>query len=629
MRRLGHRVQLGVFLAAVCVPCIALVALGLRIVAQDRELAEKRRADERRREVLRVHDALLARLEPIRRSEIQRDLEPAERYRHPEVVFVARVQNGVMVLPWEADRAARRCRALVSRPYFEGRIRKCEQSNFGAEGGAVAARCYERALGAARNPVQAAYARWLWAQALDRAGENKRAAELFRTLLDAPPEITDEDGVPLALYAARRLAPSAADQTRVIERAKTVCLSRPWLPPIAWLPLTEMAATLDRTAKAFADDLRKQAESQARMFGQAERLRDDFARLGLLGEDGRPEPVWAPYGDEGWLVGAAEGAVIVVRGPELLRSLNMEPTVRLVDYREPQGESLGAAFPGLKAVLAQAAAPAEDGNGLQRRLYYTMLFLIVAVTTFAGYLLWRDLQREMRVAELRAQFVASISHELKTPLTAIRMFAETLQLRRAKDPEMEEEYLDTIVNECERLSRLVDGVLLFSKAEQGKKIYHFRPVQPAAAVREAVRALRYQLSQQGFELQMEIDDGLPVITADRDALVQATLNLLTHAMKYSGDSRVIELRVGRENASVAIRVTDHGVGIAAEDQARIFEKFYRVPTRENQAIPGAGLGLALVAQIARAHGGKADVFSAPGQGSTFIIRIPVEPARET
>ncbi len=209
MRQLGHRLQLGVFLAAVCVPCIALIALSLRIISQDRELAEKRRADERRREVLQVRDALLARLNPIRVNEIQRDLEPGEQYRHPEVVFVARIEDSGLVLPWEADPAARRCRDLISRPYFEGRIRQCEQSDFGAGRGGLAARCYEQALGAARHPVQAAYARWLWAQALDRAGEHQRAAELFRVLLDAPPDITDEEGVPLALYAARRLAPSA------------------------------------------------------------------------------------------------------------------------------------------------------------------------------------------------------------------------------------------------------------------------------------------------------------------------------------------------------------------------------------------------------------------------------------
>ncbi len=634
MRQLGHRLQLAVFLAAVCVPCIALIALSLRIISQDRELAEKRRADERRQRVLHVRDDLLARLNPIKRDEIQRDLEPGEGYRHPEVVFVAWAEQNGLVLPWETDRAARRCRDLIAKPYFETRIRQCEQADFGAGQVERAARCYEQALGAARHPVQAAYTRWLWAQALDRAGHNQRAEELFRVLLEAPADVTDEEGVPLALYAARRLVASGGARGRILDRVNA-CSSRPWLPPMAWLPVSEIASALERNSrdKSGSAELARRAAAQVAMIGQAERLKNDFARLGLIHAAGQPEPEWVPYGDDGWLVGAvksAEGptAVIVVRGRELLLSLENRPALRFADYRETQGEPLGAAFPGLKVVLAESGIPSDSGAGeLQRRLYYTVLFLIATVTTFAGYLLWRDLKREMRLAELRSQFVASISHELRTPLTAIRMFAETLQMKRAKDSETEAEYLETIVNESERLSRLVDGILLFSKAEQGKKIFHFRPTQPAATVQAAVRALHYPLSQQGFELRMQIADNLPVINADRDALQQATLNLLTNAMKYSGDSRLIELALGRENGDVVIRVTDHGLGIAPEEQGRIFEKFYRAPTRENQSIPGAGLGLALVAQIARAHGGRTEVRSAPGQGSTFTIRLPIEPPR--
>ena len=252
--------------------------------------------------------------------------------------------------------------------------------------------------------------------------------------------------------------------------------------------------------------------------------------------------------------------------------------------------------------------------------------LEVLVTMFAAYLLWRDLQREMRSSELRAQFVSSVSHELKTPLTAIRMFAETLQMGRCADPETQSEYLGTIVDECERLSRLVDGVLLFSKLEQGKKTYRFRPIQPADAVYAAARALEHPLSQQGFHLRMKVEDGLPQIRADRDALEQAILNLLSNAIKFSGDAREIELGLSRENGEVVVRVRDYGIGIAAEEQTRIFDKFYRAPTRENQLIPGTGLGLALVSQIVKAHGGRVAVDSAPGKGSTFSLRLPVDAA---
>ncbi len=249
----------------------------------------------------------------------------------------------------------------------------------------------------------------------------------------------------------------------------------------------------------------------------------------------------------------------------------------------------------------------------------------MVATAFGATVLWRSLRREVELAETRSQFVASVSHELKTPLTAIRMFAETLEMGRFQDEAARKEYLETISNECDRLSRLVNDVLLFSKIEQGKAVYRFRRVALAEALGKAARALSYPLSQHGFELRMEIDEDLPPVNADPDALEQAVLNLLTNAMKYSGARKEIELRLARQDGHAAIQVTDYGVGVAAAEQARIFEKYYRAPTPENRGIPGTGLGLTLVAQIAKAHGGSVDVKSAPGEGSTFTIRLPLEP----
>jgi signal transduction histidine kinase len=225
---------------------------------------------------------------------------------------------------------------------------------------------------------------------------------------------------------------------------------------------------------------------------------------------------------------------------------------------------------------------------------------------------------------MRSQFVASVSHELKTPLTAIRMFAETLRLGRSKDIKMQTEYLDTIVNESERLSRLLNNVLDFSKIEQGKKIYRLEPNSLYEIIQDAARAMEYPLSQQGFLLRTNIENGLPDILADRDALEQAILNLLSNAMKYSASSREIELTLKRQGQWALIQVTDKGVGIDAKDQGRIFEKFFRIPSPENERLPGTGLGLSLVAHIAKAHGGHVEVESALGRGSTFTIHLPLE-----
>src|SRR4029077_13138057 len=160
------------------------------------------------------------------------------------------------------------------------------------------------------------------------------------------------------------------------------------------------------------------------------------------------------------------------------------------------------------------------------------------------------------MAEMRSHFVASVSHELKTPLTAIRMFAETLAMGRAGGEQATSEYLQTIVNETERLSRLVDNVLDFSRIEQGRKIYRMQPTSLAEVVRSAARAMQYPLSQLGFTLNVSVDDNITSLEADADALEQAVLNLLANAMKYSADARQIEMRLCRSGEEACIDVVD-------------------------------------------------------------------------
>ncbi|MGA2327036.1 MAG: ATP-binding protein [Bryobacteraceae bacterium] len=621
--RPGHRLRLLLFLGAVLAPCMILVALSIQIVRQERELREKRRVDEQRQLAREIRNDLAARLEAIQRDEIRTDLEPGQSYRHREVALVAWLDEDKLVLPWERDRAARTSRDLISKADFEPALRDCERSNLVA-GHPLASACFQQVLAAAKHPAQAAYARFLWADALDRAGERARAEGPFRALLNAGPELTDEDGVPLNLHAAQRFAESGTHRKEVVERIRAA-LARPWLPPVACFLVSQVAARLDRppAAAAEAREIKEAAAAHVRLVEQAQSLQNDFARLGLLAVDGRPTPLWVSYGDERWLVGATgepkPTAVIAVRAKELFQPIETRRAVRFA----AAGESLGDTFPGLTIVPVSAVTPSASGDFERQLLFFTVL-LVAAATAFGAYLLWRDLRREMAAVELRAQFVASVSHELRTPLTAIRMFAETLQMGRSKDPETASEYLETIVNECERLSRLVDGVLLFAKLEQGKKTYHFRSVPVAEAVAAAVRALRYPLSQQGFDLQLSVEPDPLTIRADRDALEQAILNLLTNAMKYSGDARQIELSLFRHDGDAVIRVTDHGVGIAPEARLRIFEKFYRAPTPENQLIPGTGLGLALVAHIVKAHGGRVEVESAPGRGSTFSLHLPLQ-----
>jgi signal transduction histidine kinase len=631
METRGHRVQLALFLAAVFVPCVVLIALGVRIVNQDRELRVRRQADGRIRAVDRVRGQLLPILENVRADEIRTELEPGQAYRHPETVFVGWAEESGLALPWEAehDQIARQCRDLIGQPGFAPAIRACEPATSGST--ASLDQCYERAVAAAGHPAQRAFAQWLWAQALADSSRPKQAAAMLQRLLKAGPELTDEDGIPLKLHAAQDLAAIGAPSAEIAAAAQSTLTVRPWLPPMSSYAVRNIALTLAATAKTAGESeaaagLRKQAEAQERIVRQAQSLQEDFARvrpLTLAGAASR----WVAYGDDLWLVGVtgngAGAAVLVVRADGVFQRLNAPEAVRFAGPADPVGEPVGDAFPGLKLIVASGQAFPDPGGEIERRLFYLALLLVIAATAFAAYLLWRDMKRDMRLAELRAGFVASVSHELKTPLTAIRMFAETLQMGRVADPQTNEEYLGMIVSECERLSRLVDGVLLFSKTEQGKRPFRFRPTDAAGAVEAAARTLEYPLSQQGFRLRVDLEQDIPPIAADRDAIEQAVLNLLSNAMKFSGQARDIELSLVRDDDEVVVRVADHGIGIAAEEQSRIFEKFYRVSTPETQPIPGTGLGLTLVAQIAKAHGGRVTVESAPGKGSVFCLCLPL------
>jgi signal transduction histidine kinase len=167
-------------------------------------------------------------------------------------------------------------------------------------------------------------------------------------------------------------------------------------------------------------------------------------------------------------------------------------------------------------------------------------------------------------------------------------------------------------------------VLDFSKIEQGKRIYHPEQSSLYEIIQSAARAMEYPLSQQGFSLEVKTENGLPDVNVDKDAIEQAVLNLLHNAMKYSGESREIGLYLKRRDGNALIQVIDKGIGIDPQEQKRIFEKFYRISSHENERIVGTGLGLALVSHIVEAHSGRLEIESTLGKGSAFSLFLPLE-----
>src|SRR6202167_786682 len=455
-----------------------------------------------------------------------------------------------------------------------------------------------------------AEARLLLARSLAKAGKPEKPAKLYQALWNAPPDARDEQGVGYRFYAADRLLAAGRETAAVLGflRQETNGEGRLTLPELYMIrPLLGAG--------------QKISERIAEM-EQAAALAKDFARVRARSE-WVGGPSWVPYGSEPWLVPLTSPQPPLPGLLLAVSSTKVSPPGVKLRTRAAAGDVLGDAFPGLHVEWADRRFLEAAPPGLPLAIWIAGLALVLGVAVFGGYLLLRDVNRDVRMTEVRAQFVASVSHELKTPLTAIRMFAETLAMGRSRDERTKSEYLETIVNESERLARLVDNVLDFSKIEQGKKIYRLRPVRLDEVAGSAVRALQFPLAQQGFQLHLTVQEDLPELQADPDAIQQAILNLLTNAMKYSGDAREIDLRVGSRNGDAIIEVADHGLGLAPEEQKHVFEKFYRAPSHESRLIAGTGLGLTLVAHIAQAHGGRVEVESAPGAGSTFCIFIPV------
>jgi len=280
------------------------------------------------------------------------------------------------------------------------------------------------------------------------------------------------------------------------------------------------------------------------------------------------------------------------------------------------------AFPQWKLALGYKNTTIEQlaKDNFTKNLLLTLLLLSLLILGII--LTLRATSREMKLAEAKSTFVSNVSHELKTPLALIRLFAETLELGRVKNAEKAHEYHRIINSESRRLTQLINNILDFSKIEAGRKEYQFVESDVTEVVEDVLKSYEYQITSAGFEMTTDIDAELPPVPIDRDAISQAVLNLVNNAVKYSDEVKKISVRLRRRDGYVAIEVADHGIGIPRSEQEKIFEKFYRVSTGLVHDTKGSGLGLALVKHIVEAHKGKIQLESAPGRGSRFTILIP-------
>jgi two-component system phosphate regulon sensor histidine kinase PhoR len=328
--------------------------------------------------------------------------------------------------------------------------------------------------------------------------------------------------------------------------------------------------------------------------------------------------------------------------PQLYGDIDKTSRMNVVDqegrvlFGEPLrgvGPTVGLQFPTtLYSWRVQVALVGAEGLAQQalRQRYVQLgaVALAMLIAIVGVVIVVRASIQERRLATLKSDFVANVSHELKTPLASVRMFGEMLLTDRVPNDDKRKEYLQIIVGESERLTSLIDNVLDFARVERGHDAYVFAEADVAEVAQRAVDLLRYRSEREGIELKLTAEEAHAVV--DERALELAIVNLIDNALKYAKGTESVDVEVtAGKGGGALVRVSDGGPGIEREEQLRIFDRFVRGRVAQEMHIRGSGIGLALVKHIADSHGGEITLESPvrDGGGTTFELRLPAAPPR--
>jgi signal transduction histidine kinase len=320
------------------------------------------------------------------------------------------------------------------------------------------------------------------------------------------------------------------------------------------------------------------------------------------------------------------GEIVVALLDDQVRPISTSRPNFKADWKRPSvSREIGEVLPHWE-VAVYLANPAQLTRSARtvRLTFGLLIALLVLAIGIGSWLIVADLKRQLTLARQKTDFVSNVSHELKTPLTSIRMFSELLSEGRVLEPERQRHFLQIITAETARLTRLINNVLDFARMERGEKKYQFQPLDLAALARETCDTYRPHLEANGFALRCEIPAQALPVNGDRDALAQVLVNLLSNAEKYSGERKEIDLTAERNGTSTCVKVLDRGSGVPGGCEEKIFEQFFRAHDSLSSGIQGSGLGLTLARQIARAHGGDVSCHPRDGGGSCFVLRLPAQ-----
>ncbi|MGZ4808896.1 MAG: sensor histidine kinase [Thermoanaerobaculia bacterium] len=291
--------------------------------------------------------------------------------------------------------------------------------------------------------------------------------------------------------------------------------------------------------------------------------------------------------------------------------------------RDPMTQPFSFVFTNWRLGIRDLCATPEQLAALTFKNYMMLGGGVMVVLFGAIGLAFQAASRQMKLSQMKSDFVSNVSHELRTPLASIRVFGEYMRLGRVVTEEKVREYGEYIEAESRRLTQLINNILDFSKIESAEKKYKFADTDILALAHDTVCAFAMPLRDQGYDVSFTAPAAiLPPVTIDKDAIAQVLMNLLDNAVKYSNGQKKVEVIVTADATHVRIAVRDRGIGIPASEQKKIFDKFYRVGSGLVHDVKGSGLGLAIVNHVVKAHGGRVEVTSAPGEGSTFTIVLP-------
>ena len=495
-----------------------------------------------------------------------------------------------------------------------------------------AAAAFARLAGQATNADLAARALQAQARCLARAGKTEAAIpvltgpleeERYRHATDAQGRLLVPNAELMALELLKHTAPDRAHAT--LERLKTRLLD-----------YDDPALSSPQRRFLMREVQRLFPEQTFSPLLAAEDLAARFLEAGPVHDR---EPLLRPTALPGvWQFASTRGRVVTLHQTEALlgrmrggiASQLMPADVSLAVL--PPGKEFeqslltllaGATLPQWRLALSLNDQRLFDTAAKQRIASYVWIGVLMFATVIvlaAGAL--RLVRRQMALTQLRNDLVANVTHELKTPLSSMRLLVDTLLNSQPLHEQTAREYLQLIAQENLRLSRLIDNFLTFSRMERNKYAFGFKEVPVTAIVEGAITAVRERFNAPGCQFETHIAPDLPSVVADPDALVTAVVNLLDNAYKYSGEEKQITLSASAENGSVFFAVKDNGIGLSPRDTKRIFKRFFQVDQRLSRNGGGCGLGLSIVKFIVTAHHGNVRVESQPGRGSTFTISLP-------